>query len=138
VIEVHADTLLFAADHQSTRTLIPAASLTGVEVSQGMHSHVLAGAGLGFLGGAVAGGVIGYGLAHEQNSLDGDWGPVGAAVGAGIVGAVGAGVGALVGSRRTERWGALRLPINVGLLPSTDALGLSLAVTLMPRTSWKP
>ena len=55
VVEIRADTLLFTADKQSTPTLVPTVSLTGLEVSRGMHSHVLAGAGLGFLAGAAVG-----------------------------------------------------------------------------------
>jgi hypothetical protein len=65
VIEVRGDTLLFTADHQSTQTLVPITSLTRLEVSRGKRSHVLAGAGLGFLAGAVVGGVIGYPSAHH-------------------------------------------------------------------------
>jgi hypothetical protein len=129
VVEARADTLLFTADHQSTRTLVPTASLTGLEVSRGMHSRVLAGAAIGFLAGAVVGGVIGYALVHEPPSDDGDYGPLAAAVGAVIVGSVGIGVGALVGSRQTERWETVRLPIKIGILHRTDAIGLSVELT---------
>ena len=59
VTEVRGDTLLFTADNRSTRTPVPTGSLTGLEISRGMHSHVASGAALGFLGGAVVGGVIG-------------------------------------------------------------------------------
>jgi hypothetical protein len=131
VVEVRDDSLLFAADGQSTRTVVPTASLTELELSQGMHSHVLAGAGLGFLAGAVVGGVIGYALAHESDSGDdGDMGPLGAGVGAVIVGSVGIGVGALIGSKQTERWERQRLPISIGFLPSTNTIGLSVQVAL--------
>jgi hypothetical protein len=133
VVEVHADTLLFAADRRSTRVLVPTASLTGLDVSMGVRSHVGKGAGLGFLAGAVAGGVAGYVSLHDPHSSDGDWGPVGAAVGAALGGVVGLGIGALVGSRSTERWNSQRLPIQVGLLPGGSAFGLSFEISLMPR-----
>jgi hypothetical protein len=45
VIEVRGDTLLFTAENQSTPTLVPTASLMGLEVSHGKHSHVLGGRG---------------------------------------------------------------------------------------------
>ncbi len=130
VVEVRGDTLLFTPDHQSTPALVPTESVTEIEMSRGMHSHVLAGAGLGFLAGAVTGGVIGYALAHTPPSDDGDYGPLVGAVGAVILGGVGVGVGALIGSRQTERWERLRLPISIGLLPSTDAIGLSVEFAL--------
>lgn len=132
VVEMRGDTLLFTADGQSTPALVPTESLTGLEVSRGMHSHVLAGAGLGFLAGALVGGVIGYASLHEGPPYsDGDYGGVGAVSGAAIGGGVGIGVGAIVGSRRTERWETLGLPISIGFLPSTDTIGLSLAFTIM-------
>src|SRR5882757_5415248 len=59
LVGMQGDSVLFAADHQSARTLIPTASLAGIEVSRGMHSHVWRGAGIGFLVGALAGGVVG-------------------------------------------------------------------------------
>ena len=130
VVEVRADTLLFAADHQSTRALVPTASLTGLEVSQGMRSHIGKGAGLGFLAGAVAGGVVGYVSLHDPHSSDGDWGPVGAVVGGALGGVVGLGMGALIGSRSTERWDSQRLPIHVGFIPGGNAPGLSFELSL--------
>jgi hypothetical protein len=128
VVEVRGDTLLFAADRQSERTLVPTASLTGLEVSRGMHSHVWKGVGIGFLAGALAGGVIGYSLAHTPPSDDGDYGPLGGAVGAVILGSVGIAAGAIIGSRQTERWEPLRLPVHLGLLPGTNAVGFLVQV----------
>jgi len=130
LVEMRGDSVLFAADHQSVRTLIPTASLTGIEVSRGMHSHVWRGAGIGFLVGALAGGVVGYSLAHRPPSDDGDYGPLVGAVGAVIVGSVGIAVGAVVGTRQTERWERLPLPIHVGVLPGSGAVRLSVGLTI--------
>ena len=127
VIEVRSDTLVFAADKQSARTLIPAASVMGIEVSRGIHSHVLRGAGLGFLAGALVGGVIGASSLRPNDEYRGLVTVFGAAVGGGS----GIVLGAIIGSTRTERWEALRrLPIDIGILPCTDDIGLSVEGTL--------
>jgi len=68
--------------------------------------------------------VIGYALAHENH-----YHPLWGAIGAVLAGGVGIGAGALVGSRQTERWEPLRLPIRIGILPSTDTIGLSVELT---------
>jgi len=130
LVEAQGDTLLFAVDHQSARTRIPTASLTGLEVSRGMHSHVWRGVGIGFVVGALAGGVVGYSLAHRPPSDDGDYGPLVGAVGAVIVGSVGIGVGAIVGSRQTERWERLSIPIHLGVLPGRGAMELSVGFAI--------
>ena len=131
VVEMRADTLLFTPDHQSTPALVPVASVTSLEVSRGMHSHAWTGVRIGFLTGAFAGGVVGYTQTHEAHASDGDFGPVVGAAAAVLTGCVGAGVGALIGSKQhTERWERQRLPIHIGLLPSTGAIGLSVAFTI--------
>jgi len=124
VIEVRSDTLLFAPDKQSSRTLVPTTSLLGLEVSRGLHSHVLKGVGLGFLAGALVGGVIGASSSDDENRS------LRTVFEAAVWGGCGILVGAIVGSRETERWETLRLPIHVGILPSTDDIGLSVEISL--------
>ena len=106
VIEVRGDTLLFTADHQSTQTLIPATSLMGLEVSRGRRSHVLAGAGYGFLGGVLVGALVGAGSSHRDFG-SGYGSAYFIASGALIGGGVGIVAVAIIGSRRTERWKAV-------------------------------
>jgi hypothetical protein len=131
VVEVRGDALLFTPDHLSTPALVPVASVTSFEVSRGMHSHAGKGARIGFLTGAVTGGLVGYIETHDAHSSDGDFGPVVGAAAAVLTGCVGAGVGALIGSKHhSERWETQRLPIRLGLLPSTGTIGLSLAFTI--------
>jgi hypothetical protein len=128
VNEVRGDTLLFTADHQSTQTLVPTASLTGLEVSRRNGSHALAGAGLGFLAGVVAGGAIGLVSAHHAAKTGDDLAYLRVPAGAVLGGGVGIAVGAILGSTSAkERWEPLKLPISIGLLPSTHAIGLSFA-----------
>ena len=126
VIEMRSDTLVITAEAQSNPSFVPAASLTSLEVSRGTHSHILAGAALGLLAGAVVGGVITRENAtnNEERGLEILFGTL-LGGGAGLVG------GAVIGSRlRTERWEALRLPINIGLRPSADTFALSVKVPL--------
>ena len=119
VVEVRGDTLLFKGAGGGI-ILVPAASLTRLEVRRGTHSHLFTGAVTGLLIGAVVGGAIGYSLTSDESEYSG----VGVVLGA-PVGLVGAVVGAVVGSRQTERWERLRLPVSVGLLPGTGTIGLS-------------
>jgi len=91
-----------------------------------MHSHVASGAALGFLGGAVVGGVIGYLLSLDQGEMSG----IGVVLGVPVGGVVGMLVGGNIGYKRTERWDRLRLPISIGLLPGTDVIGLSVGVSI--------
>ena len=127
VVEVRDDTLLFMADKRSVRTFVPTASLTSLEVSRGSRSHTLAGAGLGFLTGAVAGGVIGGTSGSTTNNEESG---LAVAFGALVGGGAGLVIGAIIGSRHTERWDALRLPIRIGVYPNTDSIRLSARVAL--------
>jgi hypothetical protein len=130
VIEVRGDTLLFTAENQSTPILIPTASLTGLEVSRGKRSHILADAGLGLLAGVLAGGVIGYVSAHDAAKNGDDLAYFRVPVGALLGGGVGIVVGAVVGATRSrERWETLSLPIDIGLQPSAGTFSLSAKVT---------
>jgi hypothetical protein len=130
VIEVRGDTLVFTAEHQSNQVLVPSVALTGLEVSRGKRTHVVKGAGLGFLAGVLAGGAIGLVSAQHGAKTGDDLAylrvPAGMVIGAGA----GIVVGAVVGATSTrERWEPLKLPISIGLLPSAHALRLSVVLT---------
>src|SRR5258706_12073841 len=101
---MRGDPVLFEADNHSVRTLIQTASLTGIEVSRGMHSHVWRGAGIGFLVGGLARGVVGYSFAHRPPADHRDYGPLVGAAGAVLVGGVGVPGGAGGGTEEAGRW----------------------------------
>jgi len=91
---------------------------------------VLAGAGLWFLAGVLVGGVIGYALAQHAAETGDDLAYLLVPGGALLGGGVGIVAGGVVGATRSgERWEAMRLPIDIGLLPSTDTFALSAEVT---------
>ena len=130
VNEIRGDTLLFTADYQSTQTLVPTTSLTGLEVRRRNGSHVVKGAGLGLLAGVVAGGAIGAISAHSAAKAGDDLAYLDVPIGAVLGGGIGIVVGAVVGATSArERWERLKLPITIGLLPSAHALRLSVALT---------
>ena len=80
-------------------------------------------AGLGFLAGALVRGVIGYVSLHSDPAYGaGHEGRLGAALGALIGGGVGLVIGAVVGSRQTESWEGLRLPISLGIRPGAGTV----------------
>ena len=75
--------------------------------------------------GRLAGGAIASSSVDPSDELKGLAILAGTVLG-GVVGMVG---GAIVGSRHTERWDSLRLPVNIGLLPSNHGIRLSAALT---------
>jgi len=50
----------------------------------------------------------------------------GGALAGGVVGLI---VGAAIGSKKTERWDSLQLPIRIGILPRIDANRVSIQVS---------
>jgi hypothetical protein len=130
VLEVRGDTLVFTAEHQSTPTLVPTASLMGLEVNRGKkRSHVVKGAGLGFLAGVLVGGVVGYASAVQAAQNGDDLAYLEVPAGMVVGGGVGIVVGAVIGTRRTgDRWEPQKLPISVGFLPGPHGIGLSVGL----------
>jgi len=122
VVEVRSDTLLFTADHQSISALVHAGSLTALDVSHGRKSHVWAGVGIGLLVGVGCGAAIAKATDTTNSEESGLVVLFGALAGGGAGLAVGAVAGSLT---HTERWDSLRLPIHMGFLPRTHALGLA-------------
>lgn len=107
---------------------VPLASVTRVEVSQGLETHVAKGLGIGVLAGSVMGVLIGYAQGDDDCSADREAGSFclevmsagdkAAAFGFGL-GLVGGAIGAVSGLFPTEKWEEAALP--------QPALGLSLA-----------
>src|SRR5437773_2749266 len=93
------------------------ASLTRLDISQGLTSHAGRGAGIGLLVGAGVGAVIGSGCDLTVVPVSSEAGCI--AVGVALVGGAGALLGAVIGSHtRTERWAAVPLDhLRVSFMP---------------------
>ncbi len=131
-LSTSGDSLRMQADEQASPMTISLADVTRLEVSQGRKSNTLRGLGIGFLVGAVAGGLLATQVDVEEGL---DPGPeelilYGAVVGGAAFGAIGAGIGAL---SKSERWRWKEVPLDhlrVSIVPLFDgrfALGVSVA-----------
>jgi len=107
VVAQHGDSLWVHAERTNDTLALRVSSLTRLDVSRGKETHALHAAGVGFLIGAVSGGIFGY--ATGENCQPTDWicFPRGetATLGALMFGLLGAGAGAIVGwVMPVERW----------------------------------
>lgn len=129
LVTLSADTCVLHVEGRDASLSLPIASLTKFEVSRGRKSNALKGLGIGFLGGAAVGALIGLGLDEEGGEVSaGTWALIGAAPGA-VVGAV---VGVAVGaSTKTDRWEVVPLErLRVSMIPRRNgavAIRVSLA-----------
>jgi hypothetical protein len=133
LVLLQADTITLAAAESTTSYGVNA--IRRVEVSGGLRSHRLAGAGAGFLvGGAVAYALLNTGGSTSpcDQSANQDAIGSGACIGLAALGGVaGAGLGAIIGGFvRTERWQDVPLErLRVSLRPQAGSrLGVALAV----------
>lgn len=118
---LEGDTLRIHAQSSSGELAIPTASITQLWVVNGRKGNFWAGAGIGFLGGALIGGLVG--ATQEWCALD-----CGPATGLGMLFGAPAGLvlGGIVGATiRSDRWRAV--PVNqyrVSVEPRQDAMRL--------------
>jgi hypothetical protein len=131
VIAVRGDSLHVVADRSTDTVHVAANQLTSLDLSIGRHKRRWAGAGIGFLGGAALGAVLGR-LSYQPSNCSEflcDLGPepneiVGALLGAGFGALVGGGIGA----GTTDEWMPLtsvrRTSLDVRALPSTKRLAI--------------
>ncbi|MEO8622907.1 MAG: hypothetical protein ABI625_17675 [bacterium] len=91
---------------------VPASNLAGLEISDGQSRHIWLGAGLGFIGGAAVGALIGAATPPDANcNFMCDDKVLGEAIGAGLLGIAGTVVGGIIGATHTtENWRAIQLP----------------------------
>lgn len=119
------DTLRLRSQKTGAELAIPAAHVDRLWVVDGRKSHFWAGVGIGFLGGAVVGAVIGS--TQEFCILS-----CGSAAGIGVV--VGAPAGALLGGIvgaliRSDRWRRVRVnDLHLSVEPQREGVGLSVSV----------
>jgi len=137
VIAVHGDIVDLKSDQSRDTVHIVASQLTALDVSTAQHTRRLAGTGIGFLSGAVLGGVLGAATYRKPDCsgevLFCDLGPgFDATAGAVLLGGVGAVVGLLVGSVSVDTWEpvALRNRSQLDLLVPAGARGVGVAASL--------
>jgi hypothetical protein len=95
---IDGDTLRLATTN-SRSLAVPLGSVRRLEVSNGTETHVGSDAGLGFLVGAVLGGLAGAAIYHDEGQF-----MLGAVV-VGFAGGIAGGlVGVAIGSAESERW----------------------------------
>lgn len=130
---LQADSLTLAAAEATTSYGVN--TITRVEVSRGLRTHRLTGAGVGFLvGGGVAFALLNTGGSTSLCDRSANQDAMGSAECIGLAalgGAAGAGLGAIIGGFvRTERWQDVPLErLRISLRPHAGRkLGLALAV----------
>jgi hypothetical protein len=124
------DTLRIQVRSNEAAVAIPTASLDRLSVIHGTKGHFWAGAGLGLLGGALIGGVIGSTQDLSGSFLFSNTNP--AVLGIVIGAPAGLLLGGIIGAAiRSDRW--LPVPIkdhHIQLAPRLDALGFTTTVKL--------
>ncbi|HEU4988568.1 MAG TPA: hypothetical protein VFT41_02145 [Gemmatimonadaceae bacterium] len=126
VVAQRGDTLWVRPVRAADTLALGLSHLARLDVSRGKHTRALHHAGVGFLVGAVTGGVLGYATGTDCTS--GEWicfPRSETAAFAGVAfGMIGAGVGAIVGwARPTERWEAVALPADARFTLTSDGRG---------------
>jgi hypothetical protein len=113
VISATSDTLVFLPHRTSNSTAISTPNIVKLEVSTGTHSNKLKGALLGFAIGAGAGAAIGSATYHPcSNCFDilGRGGNI--AAGSIVGGLVGFAGGMVIGSRPSDNWVPVAVPVR--------------------------
>jgi hypothetical protein len=144
VAAVHGDSIVLRREHQGDSPTIAFAQMARLDVSHGRHAHPFTGLGIGFVGGVLAGAVVGL-AAYQASSCALPNLGVGcglrvlgpgnnAAAGAVLGGAAGALIGLVTGSFiHTERWHTQSLgpllehtQVGVTLVPSPQGRRVAL------------
>ena len=143
IVEMDGDTLTITLEGRSTRLTVPRDAMARMDLSLGRRSageRLLKGAGLGVLGGALGGALVG--LAYGGNGGDCPPPPKSVdcigfstgdrmAIGGIVLGTLGSVVGAAVGlGSKGERWEQVPARgVQVTVKPEARGRGLSLAVS---------
>lgn len=119
------NSLRIRAQSNNADLLIPTASLTDVWVGEGTRRHFWTGAGIGLLGGALLGGIIG----SASEFCLGSCGPataIGIVVGAPAGLVLGAAVGAAI---RSDRWRSASIKNHhIQVEPRLTAIGMTVSL----------
>jgi hypothetical protein len=113
VVSATSDTLIFLPHKTSNSTAIGTPNIVRVDVSTGTHSNKLKGALLGFALGAGVGAVIGSATYHPCNNCFDILGRGGNIAAGSVVGAlVGTAGGMVIGSRPSDSWVPVAVPVR--------------------------
>jgi hypothetical protein len=129
VVDIQEGWLLVQPGPNREPVRVAVSSLARLEVHRGRRSLAKEGAILGFLPGAIYGGLFGaYGACDDQGSGCNPLG--GALLGALMVGGVTSGAGALIGLPfKTDRWEKLPVRnVRVAVIPTRGGVGASVSV----------
>ena len=113
VVAQHGDSIWVRPERTGDTLSLRASSLARLDVSRGKETHARHAAGVGFLIGAVSGGIFGYATGEDCHPTDWICFPRGetATAGALMFGLLGAGAGAIVGwVMPVERWNHILPP----------------------------
>jgi hypothetical protein len=120
-------TLRSLADDQA-EVQLPRPAVTQVEVSRGQRTRWRRGLGIGFLGGAAAGSVLGIVLGADGNDLRAEHAAAGGAFLGGIAGGA---IGTVAGATtRVDRWEPLPLTNASSLGFSTTRRGAAVSMQM--------
>jgi len=122
------DTLHIRLRSSGAAFAIPMASIAHLAYVDGTRGNALLGAGMGLVGGALLGGVIGSTQSLEGSFLfkEGQGALVGVVLGAPAGLLVGSIIGALI---RSDRWRTVPMVDRIRVAPRLDALGFTLKVS---------
>lgn len=138
LVAASADTLRVLRDRAADTVSVAVSRLTSLDLSTGQHKRRLAGAAIGFFGGAALGAVVGAVTYRKQACAPGTWfcdypGRAGDMVaGAVLFGGAGTIVGAIVGAGRADTWQRVipRETTQVGLVVPGAAGRLAVGASL--------
>ena len=122
------DSIVLAVNSEGLHQAIPRDLMTRFDVYAGRKSHLWVGAGIGLLGGAVAGAVTWTSIGGCKLVDDSECRMYGAL----LIGGIGAVVGGVVGAFiwKTDRWEEVPLDrLRVSLVPKRDGFALGLSVS---------
>jgi hypothetical protein len=129
VVDVQEGWLLVQPGPDRDPARVAVSSLARLDVHRGRRTRAKEGAIIGFIPGAIFGGLVGaYGACDDQG---GDCSPLsGALLGALMVGGVTSGAGALIGLPfRTDRWEKVPVrDVRVAVIPTRGGVGAAVSV----------
>ena len=107
VVTAAADTVVLRLDGLGATATYSLAKISGLELSRARKGHVAVGVGVGFLGGAGTGALVGALACNGCLNGRDELGALVPALGAGIGAVLGMLVGGIIGAHKTDTWEAV-------------------------------